>query len=80
MFAKKRNGTKATFPMPFIFRRGTIEFEIEEKVPDLNTTVICIAGAAVAPRSQRNLQKMGYKNVRSLSGSEPGRFRPSEEL
>ncbi len=34
--------------------RGTIELDIEEKIPDLN--------------QMKNLQKMGYKNVRSMAG------------
>jgi rhodanese-related sulfurtransferase len=49
--------------------RGTIEFEIDEKVPDVNTFVICYCGgggrSALAAES---LQKMGYKNVRSMAG------------
>ena len=48
--------------------RGVIELEIEERVPDLNTPIICYCGggsrsALVAD----SLQKMGYTNVRSLA-------------
>lgn len=49
--------------------RGTIEFDIEETVPDPNTMIICYCGgggrsALVA----ESLKKMGYKNVRSVAG------------
>jgi rhodanese-related sulfurtransferase len=49
--------------------RGVIELEIEEQVPDLKTPIICYCGggsrlALVA----ESLQKMGYENVRSLTG------------
>ncbi|CAN5625657.1 rhodanese-like domain-containing protein [soil metagenome] len=49
--------------------RGVIEVEIEDEVPDANQPIICYCGgggrsALVAD----NLQKMGYTNVRSLSG------------
>src|SRR6266550_8328617 len=49
--------------------RGTIELDIEEKVPDPNAMIICHCGSggrgALATES---LQKMGYKNVRNMSG------------
>jgi phage shock protein E len=49
--------------------RGIIELEIEDQVPDVNQPIICYCGggsrsALVAD----SLQKMGYKNVRSLAG------------
>jgi rhodanese-related sulfurtransferase len=49
--------------------RGVIELEIEDEIPDPNQTIICYCGggsrsALVAD----SLQKMGYTNVRSLSG------------
>ena len=49
--------------------RGVIEVEIEDQIPDVNQPVICYCGgggrsALVA----ENLQKMGYRNVRSLAG------------
>jgi phage shock protein E len=49
--------------------RGTIELDIEEKVPDVNTTVIvhCGGGGRSALAAQ-SLQKMGYKNVCSMAG------------
>ena len=48
--------------------RGTIELEIEEKVPDLNTTGICHCGGGRSALAAESLQKMGYKNVRSMAG------------
>jgi rhodanese-related sulfurtransferase len=49
--------------------RGTIELDIEEQVPDTNAIIIThcgpehFRGSALAAES---LQKMGYKNVRSM--------------
>ena len=49
--------------------RGIIELEIEEQVPNLDQPIICYCGggsrsALVAD----NLQKMGYTNVKSMTG------------
>lgn len=49
--------------------KGVVELKIEERVPDVNAEIICYCGggsrsALVAD----NLQKMGYKNVKSLTG------------
>ena len=49
--------------------RGTIELEIEEKVPDPNAVVIChCGGGGRSALAAESLQKMGYKNVRSMAG------------
>lgn len=49
--------------------RGTIEVEIEEKVPDLNVLIIChCGGGGRSALAAESLQKMGYKNVRSMAG------------
>ena len=49
--------------------RGTIELDIEEKVPDPNATVIChCGGGGRSALAAETLQKMGYKNVRSMAG------------
>src|SRR4029077_20987908 len=49
--------------------RGTIEFDIEEKVPDPNAMIIChCGGGGRAALSAETLQKMGYKNVQSMAG------------
>jgi rhodanese-related sulfurtransferase len=49
--------------------RGTIELDIEEKVPDPNALIIChCGGGGRSALAAESLQKMGYKNVRSMSG------------
>jgi len=49
--------------------RGTIELEIEEKVPDRNAMIIChCGGGGRSALAAETLQKMGYKNVRSMAG------------
>ena len=49
--------------------RGEIEVEIEEMVPDLDQRVICYCGGGSrAALVAESLQKMGYRNVRSLKG------------
>jgi rhodanese-related sulfurtransferase len=49
--------------------RGTIELEIEEKVQDPNAVIIChCGGGGRSALAAESLQKMGYKNVRSMAG------------
>lgn len=49
--------------------RGTIEFEIEEHLPDTNAALILhCGGGGRSALAAENLQKMGYKNVRSMAG------------
>src|SRR6266699_7123805 len=49
--------------------RGTIELEIEEKFPDLNKIIIThCGGGGRSALAAESLQKMGYKNVRSMTG------------
>jgi rhodanese-related sulfurtransferase len=49
--------------------RGSIELEIEEQVPDLKTPIICYCGGGSrSALVAESLQKMGYENVRSMSG------------
>ncbi len=49
--------------------RGMIEVEIEEEVPDLNALIIChCGGGGRSALATESLQKMGYKNVRSMAG------------
>jgi len=49
--------------------RGTIELEVEEKVPDTNAVIIChCGGGGRSALAAESLQKMGYKNVRSMAG------------
>src|SRR4026208_1419977 len=49
--------------------RGTIELDVEEKGPDSNPMIIChCGGGGRSALAAENLQKMGYKNVRSMAG------------
>ena len=49
--------------------RGTIELDIEEKVPDPNGMIIChCGGSGRGALAAESLQKMGYKNVRNMAG------------
>jgi rhodanese-related sulfurtransferase len=49
--------------------RGTIELDIEEKIPDTNKLIIChCGGGGRSALAAESLQKMGYKNVRSMAG------------
>ncbi|HVD95920.1 MAG TPA: rhodanese-like domain-containing protein [Candidatus Limnocylindria bacterium] len=49
--------------------RGTIELDIEEKVPDTNAMIIThCGGGGRSALAAESLQKMGYKNVRSIAG------------
>ncbi|HEY2143948.1 MAG TPA: rhodanese-like domain-containing protein [Candidatus Udaeobacter sp.] len=48
--------------------RGTIELDIEEKVPNTSALVIChCGGGGRSALAAESLQKMGYKNVRSMA-------------
>jgi rhodanese-related sulfurtransferase len=49
--------------------RGNIELDVEEKVPDTNAMIIChCGGGGRSALAAESLQKMGYKNVRSMAG------------
>jgi phage shock protein E len=49
--------------------RGTIELDIDEKVPDPNALIVChCGGGGRSALAAESLQKMGYKNVRSMAG------------
>ncbi len=49
--------------------RGTVELDIEEKVPDPNAIVVVhCGGGGRSALAAESLQKMGYKNVRSMAG------------
>src|ERR1041385_9042085 len=51
------------------FERGEIEVEIEEAVPDLDQRIICYCGGGSrSALVAESLQKMGYRNVRSMTG------------
>jgi rhodanese-related sulfurtransferase len=60
---------KAHIPGAIHMSRGTIELDIEEKVPDPNAMIIChCGGGGRSALAAESLQKMGYKNVRSMAG------------
>jgi len=49
--------------------RGEVELEIEELVPDLDQRIICYCGGGSrSALVAESLQKMGYRNVRSIAG------------
>ncbi len=49
--------------------RGEVELEIEEQVPDLDQRIICYCGGGSrSALVAESLQKMGYRNVRSIAG------------
>ncbi len=49
--------------------RGMLELEVDEKFPDRNMTIIChCGGGGRSTLAAESLQKMGYKNVRSMAG------------
>jgi rhodanese-related sulfurtransferase len=49
--------------------RGEVEVEIEEQVPDLDQRIICYCGGGSrSALVAESLQKMGYRNVRSMTG------------
>jgi rhodanese-related sulfurtransferase len=49
--------------------RGMVELEVEDKFPDRDTTIIChCGGGGRSALAAESLQKMGYKNVRSMAG------------
>ena len=51
------------------FSRGTLELEIEEAVPDLSTPIIThCGGGGRSALAAESLQRMGYKNVKSMAG------------
>jgi rhodanese-related sulfurtransferase len=51
------------------FSRGTVELEIEEEAPDLSTPIIThCGGGGRSALAAESLQRMGYKNVKSMAG------------
>jgi rhodanese-related sulfurtransferase len=53
--------------------RGILERDIEKLAPDPNTPIICYCGGGYrSALATDNLQKMGYTNVRSMTGGLTG--------
>jgi len=49
--------------------RGTIELDIEEKVPDPSVMIIChCGGGGRGALATESLKKMGYKNALNMAG------------
>jgi rhodanese-related sulfurtransferase len=49
--------------------KGIIERDIEERVPELNTSIVLYCGGGYrSALAADNLQKMGYTNVLSMDG------------
>src|SRR6266403_4144638 len=70
---EKDEGDEEHIPGATHLSRGTIELDIEEKVPDLNALIIChCGGGGRSALAAETLQKMGYKNVRSMAGGLKG--------
>jgi rhodanese-related sulfurtransferase len=66
---EKNEWDEEHIPNAIHLSRGTIELEIEERVPDVRTTVIVhCGGGGRSALAAESLQKMGYKNVRSMAG------------
>ena len=66
---EKEEWDEGHIPDAIHLSRGTIELDIEEKVPDAETMIIChCGGGGRSALAAESLQKMGYKNVRSMSG------------
>jgi rhodanese-related sulfurtransferase len=60
---------KSHIPDAVHLSRGMLEMEIEDKFPDRNTTIIChCGGGGRSALAAETLQKMGYRNVRSMAG------------
>ncbi len=60
---------EAHIPDAVHMSRGMLEFEIEDQFPDRNTPIIChCGGGGRSALAAETLQKMGYKNVRSMAG------------
>ena len=65
----KEEWDEAHIPGAIHVSRGTMELEIEEKVPDPDALIIChCGGGGRSALAAETLQKMGYKNVRSMAG------------
>jgi rhodanese-related sulfurtransferase len=66
---EKDEWDESHIPNAIHLSRGTLELEIEEKIPDPNAMIIChCGGGGRSALAAETLQKMGYKNVRSMAG------------
>ena len=66
---EKEEWDEGHIPEAIHLSRGTLELDIEERVPDAETMIIChCGGGGRSALAAESLQKMGYKNVRSMAG------------
>src|SRR3954452_17507848 len=66
---EKEEWDEAHIPKAIHVSRGRLEGEIEEKVVDPNANIIVhCGGGGRSALAAETLQRMGYKNVMSLSG------------
>ena len=66
---EKHEYDESHIPNAIHLSRGTIELDIEEKVADPNAVIIThCGGGGRSALAAESLQKMGYKNVRSMAG------------
>jgi rhodanese-related sulfurtransferase len=61
--------TKDHIPGALHMGKGTIERDIEQRVPDLDTPIVLYCGGGFrSALAADNLRKMGYRNVFSMDG------------
>jgi len=66
---EKEEWDEAHIPKAIHVSRGRLEGEIEDKVTDPNANIIVhCGGGGRSALAAATLQRMGYKNVKSLSG------------
>jgi len=66
---EKEEWDEARIPKAIHVSRGRLEGEIEDKVSDPNASIIVhCGGGGRSALAAETLQRMGYKNVMSLSG------------
>jgi rhodanese-related sulfurtransferase len=66
---EKEEWDEGHLPGAIHLSRGTIELDIEEKFPDKDSMIIChCGGGGRSALAAESLQRMGYKNVRSMAG------------
>jgi rhodanese-related sulfurtransferase len=66
---EKEEWDEEHIPEAIHLSRGTIELDIEERFPDREAMIIChCGGGGRSALAAESLQKMGYKNVRSMAG------------
>ena len=66
---EKEDWDAARIPGAVHLSRGLLELEIEEIAPSLDASIIChCGGGSRSALAAESLQRMGYKNVKSLAG------------